>query len=282
MIQTVIIDPEFQRLLPDLDEATLADLEADIVANGISSPLIVWDEENILLDGHNRYAIASRNDLTFNVERRSFPDRKAAADWIDRNQTMRRNMTPDGLALIRGRRYDRNKLSPGCQIGNTNNRYSPKVQDRQKDGSVSSTAERLAKEHGVARSTIERDGRFASAVEKLTAIDPTLEKRVVSGHGPTRKVIAAAAAAETPEEAAEILTAEKPLPKRPLSGALKEQNGYRTTSIRAAPLRAEAATTSIETALECLTGIDHATLAPFIDRLSAAKTALGKLVRSIA
>ena len=274
MTQSLVIDPEFQRLLPDLDASQLADLEADIIANGITSPLVVWAEEGILLDGHNRYAIATRNDLTFDVERRSFADRKAAADWIDRNQTMRRNLTPDMLNLVMGRRYNRMKLAKGA--------HHPKPELLSENRTAGATRDRLAEEHGVTRSTISAAGDFAKSVAKLTAtVDPTLEKRVVSGHGPTRKVIAAAAAAETPEEAAEILTAEKPPPKRPPVGTLKEQNGYRVMPLRAAPLRAESATTSLETSIECLEVIDRATLAPFTDRLSAAKAALAKLIRSL-
>jgi len=36
------------------------------------------------------------------------------------------------------------------------------------------TAERLAKQHGVSRATIERDGQFAAAVEKVKAVDPAI------------------------------------------------------------------------------------------------------------
>lgn len=45
--------------------------------------------------------------------------------------------------------------------------------------------ERLAAQYGVARSTVEANGKFAAAVEKLKAVDPEIEQKVVTGKGPT-------------------------------------------------------------------------------------------------
>jgi hypothetical protein len=51
------------------------------------------------------------------------------------------------------------------------------------------TAERLAKQHGVSRATIERDGRFAEAVEVVKRVDPQIESRVVQGSAPSNGAI---------------------------------------------------------------------------------------------
>ena len=71
-----------------------------------------------------------------------------SADWIDRNQLGRRNLTPDQMSLIRGRRYNRAKKTHGGQL--------PREGIDQNEPSLS-TADRLAKEHGVSAATIKRD-----------------------------------------------------------------------------------------------------------------------------
>lgn len=173
MAADITIDPEFQTMIPPLDGKTLAQLEENLVeAGGARDPLVVWkvDGKKILLDGHNRFAICNQKGLFFNVEELQLPDRESAKDWIDRHQIGRRNMTPEQLALLLGRRYNRTKKEKGAPIGNAN-RSIQMVQNAPFERS--SVA--LAKEHGVHEQTIRRAGLFAEAVEKLG-----IEKEVVS------------------------------------------------------------------------------------------------------
>ena len=59
------------------------------------------------------------------------------------------------------------------------------------------TAETLAKQHGVNESTIRRDGQFAEAVERAKTVEPDIEDRIVRGDAPPKKdVIEAAKALE--------------------------------------------------------------------------------------
>ena len=93
---TIQIDPEVQSLLRPLSEAERALLEANIVAEGrVRDPLVVWDEWDILVDGHHRYAIATAHNLPFAVYRRSFADFDAVREWVSLNQAGRRNWTKD-------------------------------------------------------------------------------------------------------------------------------------------------------------------------------------------
>ncbi len=88
------------------------------------------------------------------VASRWIPD--AAADWIDANQLGRRNLTPDQMSLLRGRRYNRLK----------GKREDNLKQNIPKGHFVPSgrTADKLAGEHGVDARTIRRDGQYAEAV----------------------------------------------------------------------------------------------------------------------
>lgn len=85
------IDPEFQALIPPMRPEERAQLEANIVADGVRDPLVVWD--GVLIDGHNRYEIATRLGLPFAVVEREFATRDAAVLWIVFNQFGRRNLS---------------------------------------------------------------------------------------------------------------------------------------------------------------------------------------------
>jgi len=81
---TVILDPEFQSLIPPLAPEEFAQLEANLLADGCRDPLVTWN--SILLDGPNRYRICQKHGLPFETVAVEFPDREAAADWMDANQ----------------------------------------------------------------------------------------------------------------------------------------------------------------------------------------------------
>jgi len=68
----------------------------------------------------------------------------------------RRNLTPDQMRLLRGRRYNRAK-NQGARTDLTCG---------QNDHKSERTAERLANEHGVSPKTIRRDAKFAEEVER--------------------------------------------------------------------------------------------------------------------
>lgn len=198
---SIVIDAEFAGLIPPLTAEERQQLETNIIEHGgARDPLVVWDSgaKQTLLDGHNRYEICTRLDLPYNVERLEFEGREAAADWIDRNQLGRRNLKPEQLSLLRGRRYNRTK-KPG----------RPSEQPGQ---NVRVSAESLAAEHGVNEKTIRRDGEFADAVETLG-----IEHEVVSGKLdiPKRDIVAAAKALPdepTPEQVREVVEVIKSRP----------------------------------------------------------------------
>jgi len=181
VFETIVV--EFGALIPPLSPEELAQLEANIVVEGCRDPLVVWAGKNILLDGHHRLEICTRRGIEFKTVEIELPDREAAADWIDANQLGRRNLTSDQMSLLRGRRYNRAKR----QDGGHGNQKSGDQNDTPK------TADRLAKQHGVSAPTIKRDGKFAEAVEKVKAIDPDIEKKVMAGQAPPKAAVVEAA-----------------------------------------------------------------------------------------
>jgi ParB family chromosome partitioning protein len=158
--------------------------------------LILWREQRLLLDGHNRKEICDEYGIEYQTRELSFPNRAAAADWIDAHQLNRRNLSPDEISLRRGRRYNRAK---GLRGG-----------DRRSKGQTAplvNAAATLGAEYGVDASTIKRDGKFAEAVETLRDAVPDLPDWIARGQAPPRQEIIEAS--KTPECAAELL---KPRP----------------------------------------------------------------------
>jgi len=186
-MHNIQIDSEFQALIPPLQAEELAQLEANILADGCRDPLVA----------HNRYAICSKHGLPFDVVQIEFADREAAMDWMDANQLGRRNITPDQFTLLLGRRYNRAKKAAG---GRADRDFSGAQIDPPK------TADRLAAEHGVSPATVKRAGQYADAVAKVSqAVQTPIA-------APRQAVIKAAALIEkAPEKAIEILTGAKSL-----------------------------------------------------------------------
>lgn len=87
----ITIDAEFQALIQPLSSEELAQLEANIIADGCRDSLVVWD--GILIDGHNRYAICTRHSILFQTTNIEFATRSHAIEWIIKNQFGRRNLS---------------------------------------------------------------------------------------------------------------------------------------------------------------------------------------------
>ena len=94
----MVIDKEFENLLPPLSEEDYKGLEESIKADGCRDPLVVWGDT--LVDGHNRYKICTQNGISYQIVKRDFPDREAVILWIISNQLNKRNLTPEQRVLI--------------------------------------------------------------------------------------------------------------------------------------------------------------------------------------
>ena len=93
------IDPEFQSQIPPLTDDEFKQLEENILKEGkLLSPLIVWN--NILVDGHNRYAILQKHpEIYFSTTPLQFENREETIAWICRNQLGRRNLLSPFIEL---------------------------------------------------------------------------------------------------------------------------------------------------------------------------------------
>jgi N6-adenosine-specific RNA methylase IME4 len=171
MGEVLRVDEELQELIPPLTAEEYRQLEENIIKEGCRDALVVWNDT--ILDGHNRYEICTQHGVEFQTVDKNFTDKEQAKDWIDMNQLGRRNLTPDQMRLLRGRRYNRQKRPQG---GTGANQYMQKDQN-----DLSATADKLAKEHGVSAPTIKRDGKFYEEVEQLKEQYPDKIKEIFDG-----------------------------------------------------------------------------------------------------
>ncbi len=185
------VNDKFQELIPPLSMEEYKQLEDNIIEEGCRDALVVWN--GYIVDGHNRYEICQMHDIPFKTVERSFDSEEDVLDWIDKNQLGRRNLTPDQMRLLRGRRYNRLKKGVGEHSGN---QYTRMENDQNEP---ISTAEKLAKDHGVSSPTIRRDGKLYSQIEELKPRFPEEVKKVLSGQAPIKSVFDAKRASEKVE-----------------------------------------------------------------------------------
>lgn len=89
-MKKITVDPEFKSNIPPLSDEEFAQLEKNILADGCRDPLVLWGQ--LLVDGHNRYAICTKHGLPFDTVQKEFADRDDAIEWMINNQLGRRNL----------------------------------------------------------------------------------------------------------------------------------------------------------------------------------------------
>lgn len=170
----IIIDDEIRNIIPPLTDEEYEQLKTNIIAEGCRDALVVWNE--IMLDGHNRYEICAKYNISFDTIIKNFNNKDEAIDWIINNQLGRRNLTLANQSYLRGLQYQREKKKVGAP-GNNKNANKQLAQNEP----IVSTAERLATQHKVSPTTIKRDADFASGLDNIAKIAPELKTNILQG-----------------------------------------------------------------------------------------------------
>jgi N6-adenosine-specific RNA methylase IME4 len=85
------IKEEFKKLIPALTPEEFKQLENNCLAEGIREKIITWN--GFIIDGHNRYEIATRWNLDYETESKHFKNEEAVKEWMILNQFGRRNLS---------------------------------------------------------------------------------------------------------------------------------------------------------------------------------------------
>ena len=195
-MKDLIIDPEFQSLIPPLTYSEFDQLRENILEDGeVLNPIITWN--GIIIDGHNRWKIIQENpEIPYKTYELIFFDRYEAKEWICKNQLGRRNITSEQRMRLIGKMQENRKKSHG---GDRGNQYTvePKGQN---EPLPKSTAAQIAEEVGVSESTVKRAEKFSKGIDALQEVSPEAADKILQGKSNVSKVEVASAASMGEEE----------------------------------------------------------------------------------
>lgn len=94
------INEEFKNLIPPLTEEEREGLGRSVLMFGCRDKIITWN--NIIIDGHNRYEICTKNNVTFEILKMDydFENEEEVKQWIIKNQFARRNISSYQRSLL--------------------------------------------------------------------------------------------------------------------------------------------------------------------------------------
>lgn len=84
------INNEFKNLIPPLTPQEYSQLEVSIINEGCRDALVLWND--VIVDGHNRYEICNKHNISYKIITKEFDDINEAKKWIIDNQFSRRNI----------------------------------------------------------------------------------------------------------------------------------------------------------------------------------------------
>jgi hypothetical protein len=203
--KNITIIPELESLIPPLLGDELAQLEANILKDGCREALLIWPTTEqvidpskpdstkpifVLIDGHNRYKICSKNNIDFTIHLVNYKTLEEIRGFMIDNQLGRRNLGTEQMSYLRGMKYIHLKQDKGKYnrenhiaqndtygIGVDKNHIAQNDTYGLREKKVN-TAELLAAEFNVGQATIKRDAEFAEGLEKLT---PSFKTQILSG-----------------------------------------------------------------------------------------------------
>jgi N6-adenosine-specific RNA methylase IME4 len=85
------IKEEFKKLIPPLTAEEFKQLEQNCLDEGIREKIITWNR--FIIDGHNRFEIATRWNLDYQTENKHFENENDVKEWMINNQFGRRNLS---------------------------------------------------------------------------------------------------------------------------------------------------------------------------------------------
>lgn len=149
----IIIDKEFQSLIPPLTAEEYEGLEKSILADGCRDALVLWGDT--LVDGHNRYEICTSHNVPFQTVQKDFDDRDDAKLWMMRNQLARRNLQPIQRIDIVRKCKDAVKAKAAERLSPGTNQHTERSQENFPETSKGQARDELGAMAGVSGKTFE-------------------------------------------------------------------------------------------------------------------------------
>lgn len=109
-----------------------------------------------------------------------FADKWEAFDWMYSNQLGRRNLTDVQRTYLQGKQLEARKHVRGSEKGGYGNQYTKLVKVQNEPSPPCDTAEQIAREQGVSRSTIKRAEHFARGLDIIKEQEPEFASEILN------------------------------------------------------------------------------------------------------
>jgi len=179
-MKELTINDELKNLIPPLSTDEYNDLKDSVLREGIRDPIYIWGD--VIIDGHNRYGLAKKYDLDFDVKELEFDDMEEAKMWMLSNQLSRRNVTPFIRAelALKLKRFHQEMLRDKKRARSMFPDSNQTLPDISKD-----TREEIAKSAGVSHGYI----HTVSRIKESGRVDNTIMDKLRTGELTAGKVL---------------------------------------------------------------------------------------------
>lgn len=163
------VDREFLEYLPVMSAKDDNELSRLLLQEGCRENVVVWDEPNIVIDGHRRSRLCEKLGIPYRVEYRTFESRDAVLKWMRENQLYgKRNLTDEFRRYLLGKEAEAARASDPTRPGVT---------------------AKVAKKAKVSRRKVQLDEKFAKAVDAHEVAKPGTKAKILAGGISTTKVL---------------------------------------------------------------------------------------------
>ena len=134
---------------------------------------MLWknEDEYVLIDGHNRYAIAQKHGLDFPYKTMEFNDKEEVEIWMVNNQLGRRNISSIQRKYLLGQKYETEKRMYGT------NRFTMLLEENENKGK---TKEKIAQEENISESTVMRAAQLYRAINTIAAQNKDIRNKLLT------------------------------------------------------------------------------------------------------
>lgn len=186
MLHKLEVDPAFHDLIHPLAKDEYRRLESSIIKEGCRDPIVVW--QGVIVDGHNRYTICTRQGIPFHIIDMEFDSREDAIAWICSNQLGRRNINEETRKYLIGKRFEAEKAISARKCSHGWSQFplegdAPLTAGTSTDdgNTRNKTALRLGKEYHLSHGTVEKYGTYCRAIDRIQTKAPSVAPRILSG-----------------------------------------------------------------------------------------------------
>jgi hypothetical protein len=223
------IDQEFKDIIPALSEDEFITLEQNILSEGCTEAIKTWND--VIIDGHHRYAICTKHGLPFKTQEMQFDSRLDVEIWVIRNQKGRRNVSIYVMVGL-GLKLEERLKQKGLENNITNS--FEKLVDKEAEPSQNSaksltknspvdTREEIASFANTSHDTVSKVKEIKQSAPK--EVKDELENKINSGDLSINQVHKAVKSVKNNDQAGEIL--KKAIEKTESSPKLTLENAVR-------------------------------------------------------